>query len=66
MTEVTKAFSKLKEIFTDHGEILNQLNSIRIEEYEFESDCVLQTDMNRINEGDLYYHEMIGRNWISS
>lgn len=63
MTEVTKAFSKLKEIFCDHEDILNQLNSIRIEEYEFESDCVLQTNMNRINEGDLYYHEMIGRNF---
>ncbi|MCF8361152.1 MAG: DUF6051 family protein [Prolixibacteraceae bacterium] len=63
MTEVTKAFNKLKELFVDHGEIINQLGSISIKEYEFDSECILQPDIHDINNGDLYYHEMIGKSF---
>lgn len=63
MTEVTKAFNKLKQSFAGYREILNQLDSINIKEYEFESECALQADMQSVNEGNLYYHEMIGRNF---
>jgi hypothetical protein len=63
MIEIKKAFSKLKSSFADNKEIVNQLDSLCIDEYEFDSDCILQPDMHKVNEGDLYYHEMTGKSF---